>query len=211
MLDPFDHHGSPHVRYPLPDWAPPRRGRPRSVLLLASRISPAPMPPRRKGEKRARHGTRSLILKVFQASDAPATLRTTAIVERVSKEAGTSIPAFSVYSALRTLVKRKVLKAGREGHEKSYSLVGPTAPTHAPTAAPTPAAWSAPRPVGTPVAATPVAPTTSAPTPISAPPPALPHKLAVGEALILEVGENHVESVTNVHGHLVVERHPRKQ
>jgi hypothetical protein len=165
------------------------------------------MPPRRKGEKRERHGTRPLILKVFRAQDAPATLRTTAIVERVSKLAGTEVPAFSVYSALRTLVKRKVLKAGRQGHEKSYSLVGPTTPAPTPATPSTPAAWSpppAPEPPRTPTPAAPPVPASTA-----ALSPGLPHKLAVGEVLILDVGENHVESVTNVHGHLVVERHPR--
>ncbi len=168
------------------------------------------MPPRRKGEKRERHGTRPLILKVFQAEGAPTTLRTTAIVERVSKLADTDIPAFSVYSALRTLVKRKVLKAGREGHEKSYSLVGPIPPSAAPTPPSAPAAWSREPPVEAPPTLPPRAPSIPVP-PISAAALGLPHKLAVGEVLILDVGENHVESVTNVHGHLVVERHPRKR
>lgn len=37
----------------------------------------------------------------------------------------------------------------------------------------------------------------------------VPHKLAVGEALVLHVGETHVETATNVHGKIVLERHRR--
>jgi hypothetical protein len=170
-------------------------------------VSVPPMPPRRKGEKRTRHGTRPLILKVFHDPDAPATLTTTALVERVSKAAGAPVPVFSVYSALRTLVKHKVLRATREGHEKSYALVGPpSAPTHEAPSFPILSGASTPAvadlPLALPPQASPPAPSAST---------ATPHKLAVGEALILHVTEEHVESVTNVHGHLVVERHSRKR
>lgn len=46
----------------------------------------------------------------------------------------------------------------------------------------------------------------SAPPPVAGP---VLHKLAPGEAVILHVGEQHVETATNVHGRIVVERHPR--
>jgi hypothetical protein len=128
-------------------------------------------------------------------------------VERVSQIAGTAIPPFSVYSALRTLVKRKVLKAGRQGHEKSYSLAGtPDSSSATSFAASTAPAMARPASIPEPTAM----PALEAVAMPSAP-AGMPHKLAVGEALILHVGDEHVESVTNVHGRLVVERHPRSK
>jgi hypothetical protein len=37
----------------------------------------------------------------------------------------------------------------------------------------------------------------------------LPHKLGVGEVLVLFIGEAHVETATNVHGKIVLEKHTR--
>ena len=36
----------------------------------------------------------------------------------------------------------------------------------------------------------------------------LPHKLALGEILVLSVSNGHVLAATNLHGRLVFERHP---
>lgn len=136
------------------------------------------------------------------------TLSTSDILARVGKVSGKEIPEYSVRSALRTLVRRKLLKEKREGREKSYTFLGTGA--KAPAAAPRTRrsrAPAAPKPpvevaaaVVEAVAVTPEAPSAG---------PSLPHRLAVGESLILTVGEEYVESVTNVHGRLVVERHPR--
>ena len=153
---------------------------------------------------RARHGTRKLILKVFGETGASSSLTTSAIVERVSKEAGTKIPDFSVYSALRTLVRRKVLKAKRVGHEKAYTFLGSKSTARAPKALPPPTPVKSNRPEPASALVTPEV------SPSAVPSTGIPHKLAVGEALILHVGEEHVEAVTNVHGRLVVERHPRR-
>jgi hypothetical protein len=170
---------------------------------LTSNHSPISMAPRRKGEIRARHGTRKLILKVFGGPGAPSTLTTSAIVERVSKEAGSKIPEFSVYSALRTLVKRKVLKAKRVGNQKSYTFVDSKATARVPGIPPS-ATKGRTRPVlENPPPLIPGSPFTQS--------PGMPHKLAVGEALVLNVGEEHVETMTNVHGKLVIERHSRRK
>lgn len=158
------------------------------------------MAPRRKGEVRQRHGTRRLILNVFAEAGASSSLATAAISEKVSRAAGKMIPDFSIYSALRTLVRRKELRVTREGRENLYSIaVRRSQPPRA-------AAPSLPVGLGPERAtrsASPAPPAPTAPTPL--------HKLAIGEALILNVGEDHLEVVTNVHGKLIVERHHRRR
>ncbi len=148
-----------------------------------------------------------MILEVFGQAGAPQTMSTSTLFDRVSKAAGGKIPEYSVRSALRTLVRRKVLKPRREGREKSYTFLGGSAPiASAPKSARVPRKSSAPLPgPGVPNPPFPM------PTPAESVVTASPHKLAVGEALVLHVGEKHIETVTNVHGKLVVERHPRSR
>ena len=108
---------------------------------------------------------------------------------KVTSLSGKRIPAYSVYQALRTLVKRRVISATRRGRQFSYRLTSPK-PEMAP-------------PLST-------SPTSTKSTSLMVPPLALlPHKLAPGEVTILQIGETHVESATNEHGKLVLQRHPR--
>ncbi len=151
---------------------------------------------------RVRHGTRALIMKTFNEGEGKGKkLSTATLVESVRRLSGTKIPEPTIRASLRTLLRQNVLQARRVGREKVYSLA---------TAGP------APRPKATtPTAIKPLAPQQTPaiePQPYPAPTPpmsALPHKLAVGEVLVLHVGEAHVETVTNVHGKVVLERHPR--
>ncbi|MCI4321083.1 MAG: hypothetical protein L3K18_01390 [Thermoplasmata archaeon] len=110
---------------------------------------------------------------------------------KVASLSGTKIPAYSIYQALRTLVKRRVAAATRVGRQFSYRLTGSPAPDRSARSDPAPAA-------------------SSRVTSLMVPPLALlPHKLAPGEVTILHIGETHIETATNEHGKLVLERHAR--
>ncbi len=147
-----------------------------------------------------RHGTRALILRTFdEAKDKK--LSTATLVAGVRRLSGTKIPETTVRASLRTLLRQKVLQARRVGREKVYSPVAAATPTPPEVVTPTVSETAAPQP----------APVIE-PQPYPAPTPptlALPHKLAVGEVLVLHIGETHVETATNVHGKVVLERHPR--
>ena len=147
-----------------------------------------------------RHGTRALILKTFDEAGGKK-LSTATLVEGVRRLSGTKIPGPTIRASLRTLLRQKVLQARRAGREKVYSRVA--ASSSSPSKLATPTTRQPPAPQPAPV----IEPQ---PYPIPTPPtPTLPHKLAVGEALVLHIGETHVETATNVHGKVVLERHPR--
>jgi hypothetical protein len=117
---------------------------------------------------------------------------------------GSKVPDFSIYSALRTLKKRKQVSASRRGREFAFKLVsgakaGQPKAEAAPPAAPAPA--MKPLVSAYPSMELPAAPATPTGQPL--------HKLAPGEAVILHIGEEHVETATNVHGKIVLERHSR--
>jgi hypothetical protein len=155
------------------------------------------MPRSKARAARTLHGTRKWILKALQSSKGPDGMMTSEIKSSVNRLSGMTIPAYSVYAALRTMLRRKMVIARRRGREYQFRLVS-TMPANlsAPTAQPqrSPAAPSAPaRAVAAPVA----------------PAPPVQHKLAPGEAVILHIGESHVETATNVHGKVVLERHRR--
>ena len=147
-----------------------------------------------------RHGTRALILKTFDEAGGKK-LSTATLVDGVRRLSGTKIPEPTIRASLHTLLRQKVLQARRVGREKVYSLV--------------PASSASPAKVVTPTVSEPAAPQQAPliepqPYPVPTPPTStLPHKLAVGEALVLHIGETHVETATNVHGKVVLERHPR--
>ena len=149
---------------------------------------------------RVHHGTRALILKTFEEAGGKK-LSTAALVEGVRHLSGTKIPEPTIRASLRTLLRQKLLQARRAGREKVYSLASIAPPS--PSKVTTPTVSEPPAPQPAPVIEPQPYP---APTP---PTPALPHKLAVGEALVLHIGETHVETATNVHGKVVLERHPR--
>ena len=141
---------------------------------------------RARSGKRPRHGTRKWVLTVLQSPEAAGGILTADIQRQVDQASGAKIPAYSVYQALRTLVKRKEARATRKGREYSYRLMSAEPATPAPTIAETEAP------------ALPVAGGSQ-----------LPHKIAPGEVTILEIGETHVETASNLHGKLVLQRHPR--
>lgn len=150
--------------------------------------TPKPQPPRsRPPVNGKRYGTRSLVLEVLKASSAG--LSTSEIVSKVRKSSGTPIPEQSFRQVLRTLVRRKVVQSRRVGREKTYRIINQAPMNASPVPTVGPKAPSVPMVLGT----------TNLP----------PHKLAVGEVLVLHVGETHVETVSNVHGKVVLERHPR--
>lgn len=166
------------------------------------------MPKHAKKTKRTRHGARKWLLKALEPTLDGAAMRTSELMRRASQLSGSDLPGYSVYQALRTLVKNKAVAARREGRELTYRLTGqhgrrPSAP--APPSVP--ATPTAPvQPASTP-------PVAATPAPSPAPKPALSptpiHTLAPGEVAILHVGESHVESATNVHGQLVLAKHKR--
>jgi hypothetical protein len=129
-------------------------------------------------------------MKALQSTEASAGMLTKDLQRKVASLTGTKIPAYSIYQALRTLVKRKVVTATRMGRQFSYRLIGSPAER---------AARSEPAPTAS-----------SRVTSLMVPPLALlPHKLAPGEVTILHIGETHIETATNEHGKLVLERHAR--
>lgn len=147
-----------------------------------------------------RHGTRALILKTFDEAGGKK-LSTATLVAGVRRLSGTKTPEPTIRASLRTLLRKKVLQARRVGREKVYSLVAASSASPPKVATPTPSRPPAPQ----------QAPVTE-PQPYPTPTPptgSLPHRLAVGEALVLHISETHVETATNVHGKVVLERHPR--
>ncbi len=163
------------------------------------------MAKRPKSGSRIRHGSRKLIQRIFDGLDASASVPTSEIFQKVNKAAGSSVPEYSVRTALRTLVKRKILRQQRRGRELYFSRAG-SEPTPRASRTPSARASAAPTLVEVDEAVVVAEPVALPSSPGGA---VLPHKLAVGEALVLHVGEEHVEAVTNVHGKLVVEKHPR--
>jgi hypothetical protein len=129
------------------------------------------------------------------------TLSTSKIAKRISKLSGKRFHKNSVYNALRILVGRGDIKVVRSGREKSYQV----ASTSSTVAAPSVAAPRAASPVAQPKSP---APARSEPVVVESYPipSALPHKLALGEILVLEIGDGFVMIATNLHGRLVVER-----
>ncbi len=158
---------------------------------------------RRQRGKRARHGTRDWVLKVLESADVPRPMRTSEIRQQVAKLSGRRIPDFSLYHALRTLVRRKAIRVRRVGREHTYqpSAGKPTAP--AAPKGPRSRRAIAPR-VAKP-SVTVAAPTRKA----DAETRRELHKLAMGDIVILKIGDTFVEVATNLNGRLVLERHPR--
>jgi hypothetical protein len=154
----------------------------------------------RSGTRRIRHNSRSWVLKALQSSGSSAGMLTKEIQKKASDLSGKKIPPYSLYQALRTLVKRKVVSATRKGRQFSYRLLG--------TASSAPATRRAKASVSEPASSPAMVEGTMAV--VAAPANAmLPHKLAPGELTILVIEEQHIETATNEHGKLVLQRHPR--
>jgi hypothetical protein len=156
------------------------------------------MAKRRQAKSRVRHGTRKWVMKALEAGDSVRGMLTSEIQKRAEQLSGSSIPAYSTYQALRTLVKRKVVKATRRGREFSYRLLSAGSSEPSSSAMETPSMDPSAPSLAEGVAAS--AAPTSGPT---------VHKLALGEVAIIHVTETHVETATNEHGKLLIERHKR--
>ncbi|HKV90900.1 MAG TPA: hypothetical protein VJQ43_06900 [Thermoplasmata archaeon] len=151
------------------------------------------MPKKARGAGRTRHNSRNFVVRVLETPPAAAGMLTKEIEKRVASLAGKKIPPYSIYQALRTLVKRHQVSAVRKGRQFSYRLT---------TAKPAVRAPSTETTAPSPTPEVPVVATTS----LTA---VLPHKLAPGEVTILHIEESHIETATNEHGKLVLQRHPR--
>ncbi|MCI4347103.1 MAG: hypothetical protein L3J97_00600 [Thermoplasmata archaeon] len=114
-------------------------------------------------------------------------LSTAEIAKRIGRASQKTFHKNSVYNALRILVKRGVIDVVRTGHQKMYRAIG-----HGGTVKRR-ATGDSPRPTAPPAGAL-----TSL----------LPHKLALGEILVIQIGDREVVTATNLHGRLVLERHP---
>lgn len=150
------------------------------------------MAARRRKSRSEPRGAQKWILAELRSLGSGARLATSDIAKRIAKASQRKFHPNSVYHALRLLVRRGAIVATRSGHEKMYRISGPTR--------------AVTRGTSRSVAATPVP---ASPDPgTSTPAAVLPHKLALGEILVLSVTEGEVLTATNLHGRLVLERHP---
>jgi hypothetical protein len=144
----------------------------------------APRPPR------APRGAQKWILAELRTLKSGDLLSTSQLAKRVRKASGTAFHKNSIYNALRLLVKRGAIDVTRSGRNKTYGVRGAGAPRTRDASA---------------VGGTSFELTNSDPFP---PAGAFPHKLALGEILVIRVGDGEVLTATNLHGRLVLERHP---
>jgi hypothetical protein len=137
-------------------------------------------------------GAQKWIVEELRGLGPSVKISTSQIAKRISKARGKTFHKNSIYNALRILVQRGHVTMFRDGHEKFYRMSGGAPPAVAPvrsTSAP-PRAASAPAVDG------------------AAPMGMLPHKLALGEILVVGIEGGEVITATNLHGRLVLERHP---
>ncbi|HEV8049873.1 MAG TPA: hypothetical protein VGP88_04705 [Thermoplasmata archaeon] len=146
------------------------------------------MPGKRSKAARKLRGAQKWIVAELGELKPGTRLSTSEIAKRISKTRQKKFHKNSVYNALRLLVERGRIVMHRNGREKSYQLSG--------AAMPEPRSPDPVRPVSTEVAPPAIVTATS-----------LPHKLGLGEILVLSVDGRDVVTATNLHGRLVFERH----
>ena len=160
------------------------------------------MSPKRTKSSRTPRGAQKWILEELQSIGRSASLSTDKISKRIAKASGKSFHKNSVYLALRKLTNQGRIKVTRMGHSKSYSLSEVSKPPKSmpssKTATVVPAS-SVENSAGVSHETWPERVAHAA---------GLPHKLALGEILVLSVSEDHVLVATNLHGRLVFERLP---
>jgi hypothetical protein len=161
------------------------------------------MSPKRSKPTRKLRGAQKWILAELQNLAPSATMATAKLAKRISKASGKAYHKNSVYLALRSLASRGEIKAVRNGNQKSYQIADRG---RAAGMAVEPKAAGEIAPVPSPQA-TETAPHLSWPERV-AHDAMLPHKLALGEILVLSVSDGHVLAATNLHGRLVFERYP---
>jgi hypothetical protein len=138
-------------------------------------------------------GAQKWILQELRAIGPSVRLSTSQIAKRISKARGKSFHKNSIYNALRILVQRGHVTVVRDGHEKLYQATGASSAG-----------------TGTGTVSSSRQPVASAPVKMGAEGSAgmLPHKLGLGEILVLGIERGEVLTATNQHGRLVLERHP---
>jgi hypothetical protein len=148
------------------------------------------MSPKRARKAREPRGAQRWILSELRTSSPGTSLSTADLAKRISKSSKRDFHKNSVYNALRLLVRKGFLEMQRKGRQKLYQLAG--------------SAKAAPGKIARTV--TRRASVASAPAVASPEMPAMPHKLALGEILVLNIGDREVLIATNLHGRLVIER-----
>jgi hypothetical protein len=159
------------------------------------------MSPKRAKMSKEPRGVQKWILAELRSIGPSASLSTSKISKRIAKASGKKFHKNSVYLALRELAGRGAIKATREGLEKTYHVAkGPESSGNE-----SPPPGKAGKDEAAPQADRTTQPTPSDPGDLAA---MLPHKLALGEILVLSIGKGQVLTATNLHGRLVLERHP---
>ena len=160
------------------------------------------MSPKRAKSVPKLRGAQKWILGELRSLGPSATLSTSKIAKRISETSGKAYHKNSVYLALRILAKRGDVKAVRKGNEKSYQLANRGQSAISASAPETPSDVLSNSPQANQTGAHLTWPERVAHDAM------LPHKLALGEILVLSVSNGHVLAATNLHGRLVFERHP---
>jgi len=134
-------------------------------------------------------GAQQWIVATLRGLPAGARLSTSRLAKKIAKASGRKFHENSVYNALRSLVRTGAIGMVRSGREKLYYVKETIARGRARAAAK-------------------IAPVAARPSPASGVvPPPLPHRLGLGDILILRIDNGVMLSATNLHGKLVFERH----
>jgi len=159
------------------------------------------MSPKRAKTPKEPRGAQKWILAGLRSLDPSASLSTSKIAKRIAKSSGKKFHKNSVYLALRQLAGRGDVRATRVGLEKTYRIGKNPESTSNQTGPAGEAARSEASPQGD----TPMGPTPPDPGALAA---MLPYKLALGEILVLSIGNGQVLTAANLHGRLALERRP---
>jgi hypothetical protein len=147
------------------------------------------MPTQKSKSRSPPRGAQEWIVETLRNLPAGARLSTSRLAKRIAKASGRRFHENSVYNALRALVRSEVIGMVRAGREKLYfvkdtvtrrrsgKVAGGTSAT--PTIVPSAPAASTP----------------------------LPHRLGLGDILVLRIDHGVVLTATNLHGKLVFEHH----
>lgn len=160
------------------------------------------MAPKRASAGRKLRGAQKWIVAELRGIPKGATLATANIASRIAKASGKKFHQNSVYNALRALVRRGEVVVTRKGVQKLYRIRDAVRPGPKPAASAS--APMAPVPTETAAASAPAGAMMGS----SSAPSTFPHKLALGEVLVLEVASDGVVTATNLHGKVVIEKHP---
>jgi hypothetical protein len=159
------------------------------------------MSPKRAKMSKEPRGAQKWILAELRLLSPPATLSTSEVAKRIAKSSGKMFHKNSVYLALRELAARGDIKVTRVGLEKTYRI----AKDLGSSANQRPPASKAAKVGVSPDGDRRTTPTPSDPGVLAE---MLPHKLALGEILVLSIDNGQVLTATNLHGRLALERHP---